>query len=102
MQEGVNEEDVAIPNYNGTFLHVGGINEMIHPEMFIQSLFRQGKVTILGEKQYLNRTVTVFQIKFTDPKLGDTEKLWFDNETGIVLKDAVYSNIKQIISINKQ
>jgi outer membrane lipoprotein-sorting protein len=85
-------DNVVIPDLNGTFLPIGGINEIIHPELLVQSVFRNGELTNVGEEKYLDRSVTVFKVVFKEPKLGDTQKFWIDNETGIVLKTILYNN----------
>lgn len=82
--------NVVVPNLNGTFLPFGGINEMLHPEMFEQSIFRFGGLTVHGQSTYIGRPVTLIDIHLTNSKLGDEQKFWIDNSTGVVLKTVIY------------
>jgi hypothetical protein len=81
-------KDMIIPDYNGTYLPIGGVNELLHPEMFLQSAFSNGKVTIKGEEKFLERDTTVIAIdrESLEGKLGNRQTLWIDNQTGIILK----------------
>ncbi|WP_281888431.1 hypothetical protein [Paenibacillus sp. YYML68] len=74
------------PDYNGTYLPIGGVNEMLHPEMFIQGMLTRGVVTVQGEEQFLGRVTTVIVVDLKNGKLGDRVTFWFDNDTGIILK----------------
>jgi outer membrane lipoprotein-sorting protein len=94
----VPNEDEVVPDYNGTFLPVGGINEMIHPEMYIQSVFRRAEINVLGEETFLNRKTTLIQLFEKQSKIGDTQKLWFDNETGMILKTEIHKDGKFVES----
>lgn len=74
------------PDYNGTYLPIGGVNELLHPEMFIIDLFSKGQFTVKGEENYLDRDTTVIVLNRSEGKLGNKLTFWFDNETGIILK----------------
>lgn len=76
------------PDYNGTYLPFGGVNEMLHPEMFIQGALNRGKVTVKGEEKILGRDATVIVIDrdVKEGKIGNRQTFWFDNQTGIILK----------------
>ncbi|MGB9663118.1 MAG: hypothetical protein ACPL5F_14085 [Moorellaceae bacterium] len=93
------EDNVIIPDYNGTFLPIGGVNEMIHPEMFAQSAFRRGELEVLGDEKYLDREATILQVRYKESKLGDLQKFWIDKETGIILKTVIYDTDKPIRSV---
>jgi len=93
------EENEIVPDYNGTYLPIGGINEIIHPEMFAQGAFRRGKLEILSDEEYIGRKVTPIQVKYQEAKLGDSQVFWIDNETGIVLKTVIYDKDKPVRSI---
>lgn len=83
-------DNEVVPNLNGTFLPFGNINEMLHPEMFEQSIFRLGTLTVSGQGTYLGRPFTLIDVHLAQSKLGDEQKFWVDNSTGIVLKTIVY------------
>jgi outer membrane lipoprotein-sorting protein len=94
------EDNVVVPDFNGTFLPIGGTNELIHPELFAQTIFRQGKINLVGEQTYLNRNVTLIKIdQITNPKIGTSEDFWIDNETGVVLKTIRYDQDKVLETI---
>lgn len=88
------EDDTVYPDYNGTFLPISGANEMIHPEMYTQSIFRMGSLTQIGEEKFLSRMTTVIQVNSTELKVGNKQKFWIDNETGIILKTETYNDDK--------
>jgi outer membrane lipoprotein-sorting protein len=67
-------------------LPVGGVNELIHPEMFIQGAFSRGQVTVKEEETFLNRKATVIVLNYKEGKLGNRQTFWIDNDTGIILK----------------
>jgi outer membrane lipoprotein-sorting protein len=92
------EDNEIVPDFNGTFLPIGGINELIHPEM-LEGVFRSGKLTTTENEQYLNRKVTIMRIDQTDSKAGNCQKFWVDNETGIILKAVLYNNDEVIYSV---
>ncbi|KZE52245.1 hypothetical protein AV540_10250 [Brevibacillus parabrevis] len=85
-------------NLNGTFLPIGNVNEMLHPEMYVQSVFRRGDMNVLGEEKYLERDVTVIEISNAQLKIGDRQKFWIDNKTGIVLKTVLYDDDDEVQS----
>ncbi|WP_223069515.1 hypothetical protein [Paenibacillus caui] len=94
------EENVVVPHYNGTFLPIGGVNELIHPELFAQTIFRQGQINIIGEETYLDRKVTIIKIdQLVNPKIGTSQDFWIDNLTGVVLKTVRYENDKILETI---
>jgi len=93
------EENAIYPDYNGTFLPIGGVNEMLHPEIYTQSVFRRGQLTIIGEEEFLTRKVTLIQVDFEESKLGNRQNFWIDNKTGIILKTEIYDNDKVLQSM---
>ena len=93
------EDNTVYPDYNGTFLPIGGINEMLHPEMFEQGIFRQGQLSVVGEEELLKRKVTLLRVDLLSGKRGDCQKFWIDNETGIVLKTEIYKKDKVMQSM---
>jgi len=92
------EDNAVYPNYNGTFLPNAPVNEMIHPEMYAQSAFRRGELEVVGEENYLNRKTTLIQVKYKESKLGNVQKFWVDNETGIILRTVIYDNNEPVKS----
>ncbi|MCP3776467.1 hypothetical protein NLX71_24790 [Paenibacillus sp. MZ04-78.2] len=74
------------PDYNGTYLPIGGVNELLHPEMFIQGAFTRGNVTVKGIEKYLERETTVVSLDYPKGKLGNKHTFSIDNQTGIILK----------------
>jgi outer membrane lipoprotein-sorting protein len=90
----VPDESAVIPDYNGTFLPTGGINELIHPEMYIQSTFRNGTISLLKDEKFLSRNTKVYQLDYKQSKLGTKQQFWFDSETGIILKTIIFNGDK--------
>lgn len=84
-------DNEVIPDLNGTFLPTGNINEMLHTELFEQSIFRRGTLTVVGEDTYLGRPTKVLDVHLAASKLGDEQKFWIDNGTGLVLRTVLYS-----------
>lgn len=91
-------DNEVVPDFNGTFLPIGGINEIIHPEMLAQSAFRRGELKVLGEETLLDRKATLIQVDYTISKLGDSEKFWIDNKTGLILKTELYDKAELLRS----
>ncbi|WP_248929698.1 hypothetical protein [Paenibacillus hamazuiensis] len=89
-------ENAIVPDYNGTFLPIGNINELIHPELLVQSVFRSGDISISDKLSYLDRSVTQIKVDLKGSKLGTTQEFLVDNETGVVLKSTLYDK-KEVI-----
>ncbi len=85
------QDDEIVPDYNGTFYPIGGVNELIHPEMF-EGVFRSGKLTIVGDENFLGRDVTVLNVDLSNAKLGNCHRFWVDKDTGVVLKTEICDN----------
>ena len=98
VKESKEDDNEVRLNLNGTFLPIGNVNEMLHPEMYVQSVFRRGGMNVLGEEKYLERDVTVIEISNAQLKIGNRQKFWIDNETGIVLKTVLYDNDDEVQS----
>lgn len=94
------EDDTVYPDYNGTYLPIGGVNEIIHPELLTQSIFRMGTLKVLGEEKFLNRDTTIIQDNLKESKVGNIKKFWVDNETGIILKSETYADDKLLESLS--
>ncbi|WP_171691602.1 DUF1571 domain-containing protein [Paenibacillus germinis] len=90
----VDSDDVVIPNYNGTFLPIGDVNELLHPELVTQTVFREGDITVTEGLSFLDRKVTKVSVTLVQSKLGTSAEYLIDNETGIFLKIVRYDQDK--------
>ncbi|WP_156390193.1 MULTISPECIES: hypothetical protein [unclassified Paenibacillus] len=70
----------------GLLLPIGGVNELLNPEMFIHNAISSGQPTLKAEEKFLDRDSTVIVIDRKEGKLGNKLTIWFDNKAGIILK----------------
>ncbi|TKI57714.1 hypothetical protein E8L90_21005 [Brevibacillus antibioticus] len=98
LKESSKDNNEVRLNLNGTFLPIGNVNEMLHPEMYVQSVFRRGDMNTLGEEKYLERDVTLIEIVNAQLKIGNRQVFWIDNKTGIVLKTVLYDDDAEVQS----